>query len=98
MTTQSYPALSQFLGAYFHQDWPEEFPDPESAIAAFRRKEPPELVRTACSELDQAHCEAQQSADPSKLLAELGCYYDPQADGRSVPQWLAHVRTKLAAA
>ncbi len=95
MTTHTYPALSQFLGAYFHQDWPEEFTGPEAAIAAFRRKEPPEVVRAACSELEQAFRELQQSSDPSKLLSDLGCYYDPQSDGHTVSEWLAHVRAEL---
>lgn len=98
MITQTYPALSQFLGAYLHQDWPEEFSTPEAAVEAFHRREPADSVRAVCAELEQAIYEAQQSTDPSRLLSDLGCYYDPRADGRSVPEWLAHVRTELALA
>jgi hypothetical protein len=97
MITQNYPALSQFLGAYLHQDWPEEFSTPEAAVEAFRRREPADSVRAVCAELEQATRDAQQSADPSRLLSELGCYYNPQADGRSVSEWFTQVRKALSA-
>ncbi|MBX9582738.1 MAG: hypothetical protein K2X87_20730 [Gemmataceae bacterium] len=97
MITQTYPTLSQFLGAYLHQDWPEEFSTPEAAIEAFRRREPADSVRAIRAELEQVIHEAQQSSDPSRLLYDLGCYYDPRADGRSVSDWLAHVRKVLSA-
>jgi hypothetical protein len=96
MITQTYPALSQFLGAYLHQDWPEEFSTPEAAVEAFRRREPTDSVRAVCAELELAIREAQQAADPSRLLSDLGCYYNPQADGRSVPEWLTQVRKALS--
>ncbi|MBX9681315.1 MAG: hypothetical protein K2X38_21370 [Gemmataceae bacterium] len=97
MITQTYPALSQFLGADLHQDWPEEFSTPEAAVEEFRRREPADSVRALSAELEQAIREAQQSADPSRLLSNLGCYYKPQADGRSVSAWLAPVRKTLSA-
>ncbi len=98
MTTDTYPALSQFLGGYFHQDWPELFSDPSAVVVAFHRSEPTEFVQAVLGELDLLIEESQQSTDPSKLLYELGCYFDPRADGQSVPEWLASVRTELATA
>ena len=96
MITQTYPALSQFLGAYLHQDWPEEFSTPEAAIETFCRREPADVVRTVCAELDQVIRESQQSTNPSRLLFDLGCYYDPLADGRTVSDWFAQVRKVLS--
>jgi hypothetical protein len=96
MKTADYPALSQFLGAYFHQDWRDEYPDSSAAVAAYRHHEPSEDVRAACIELDRVIGDLRQSSDPLRELYDLGCYFNPRAEGRSVCEWLASVRAELA--
>jgi hypothetical protein len=36
MSAQHYPALWQFLGAYLHQDWREEYESPSAALRDFQ--------------------------------------------------------------
>jgi hypothetical protein len=92
---QDFPSLTQFLGAYFHQDWVDEFPSAEAAIAAFVSGAPTESVRSACDELRRAVLLTRQGKAPQRFLNELACYYDPTADGLTVPDWLEQVREKL---
>jgi hypothetical protein len=96
MKTQEFPTLVQFFGGYFHQDWVDEFSDPEAAIAAFVSGASTDAIRSACDELSRAVLLARQGAEgPQRFLHELGCYYDPAADGLAVPDWLEWVRKKL---
>ena len=96
MKTQDFPTLAQFFGGYFHQDWIDEFSNPEDAIDAYRNGEPVESIRLACEELERAMLLIQQGPeDPQRVLQELGCYYDPAADDLTVAAWLEQVRKKL---
>ena len=96
MKIQDFPTLVQFFGGYFHQDWLEEFSDPEAAVAAFFSGASTEAIRSACDELSQAVLLARQGTeDPQRFLYELGCYYDPAANGLAVSDWLEQVRKKL---
>jgi hypothetical protein len=50
-----YPDLDQFLGGYFHQDWPEEHPpgaDIPDVVEAFA-EENPDGVRDVVGDLDR---------------------------------------------
>jgi hypothetical protein len=96
MKIDEYPTLFQFLGGYFHQDWVVDYSAPEAVIAAFKKEASAESIRSACDELSQAVLLTRQGAeDPQRFLHELGCYYDPAADGLAVPDWLEQVRKKL---
>ena len=97
MMKNNFPALSQFLGGYFHQDFLHDYGDPNNAIATFVKEQPEELVRAACSELDQAIAIVENLQDPASFLwQELGCYYRPTSSGLPVVEWLRQVRAQLA--
>ena len=49
---QDFPALEQFLGGYFHQDFLLDHATTDDAVAAFAKEEPHKSVRAACDELD----------------------------------------------
>jgi hypothetical protein len=96
MNGNSYPALAQFLGGYFHQDFLLDYGNPDGAIAAFVTGEPPESIHAACNELEQVIPLIEWMDDPEKFLWRvLGCYYLPKADGLTVADWLKHVHKKL---
>ena len=96
MKTQDFPALTQFFGGYFHQDWVDEFSTPEDAIDAFRTGASTESICSVCEELDRTLLLVQRgSEDPQRVLQELGCYYDPAADGLAVTDWLEQLQKKL---
>ena len=95
MNPQHYPALTQLLGGYFHQDWVHEFSTSDNAIKAYLEREPPETVRQACKEMDQLIPLVETIGNPDEVLAELGCYYNVQSNGLIVAKWLEQVRSKL---
>lgn len=96
MNDNNYPALEQFLGGYFHQDFSLDYGNPDGAIAAFLNEASQESIRTTCSELEQVIPLIEGMDDPEKFLWQvLGCYYLPKADGLTVADWLKHVHKKL---
>ncbi len=96
MNRKDFPALEQFLGGYFHQDFLLDYGTPDNAIVAFVREESRESVRAVCDELDRLLLLLQQGGEHGdKFLQELGCYYNPAADGLTARGWLEQVRKKL---
>ncbi len=95
MMKNKYPALFQFFGCYFHQDWPVDYESWDPAIADFVKSEPPESIRAAQFELEQILNSGCSESEVLELLLQLGCYYDPTADGTNVFSWLQDVRRKL---
>lgn len=96
MNNSEYPALAQFLGAYFHQDFLEEFRNPDDAIAVFMAEVPKESIQAVCSELKEVIPLTERIDKPEEFLWHvLGCYYFPEADSLTVVDWLNHVRDKL---
>lgn len=93
---QQYGNLKHLLGAYLHQDWYDEFPTPDDAIAAFKSKEPLECVQGACRDLSDVIPHIEKMQDPDTFLWQvLLCYYSPKADGLTVADWLKHVHKKV---
>jgi hypothetical protein len=98
MTSNSYPALAQFLGAYFHQDFMLDYSSPDATIAAFIADEPAESIHAVCNELEQVIPVVDRMHDPEEFLWRvLGCYYVPKTDELTVSEWLKHVYGKLRA-
>ena len=84
------------LGGYLHQDWPEEHGTAEKAILTFVAENPNEIQKSIVQQLDEIVPIIRKSNEPEKLLVELGCYYLPSADGKSVVEWLQPVRQQLS--
>jgi hypothetical protein len=94
------PNLAQFLGAYFHEDWPEEHATPSDVVAAaiddWGAAGTLELVRRELKWLlEQPLYEA---AFDGFFFKELHVSYWTYADGLSPRVWLHQVLDKVAQA
>jgi hypothetical protein len=87
----SFEHLQQLFG-YFHQDWLLDYETPEAALRDFLEGSPDEM-RDVDAELDRLILQIQ--ASEVDLLLQLGCYYDPHADGRDVLEWLRSVQAAV---
>lgn len=86
---QEFPALENFLSAYFHQDWAAEHSSPDAVVSYFLDHESDAEIARVRDDL--ARLAAQNL--PELALAErfraLGSEYDPARDGGSHGDWLA---------
>lgn len=94
---QEYPHLAQFLGAYLHQDWPEESGSWEAATDLFVSGESADQVRRALRDLRELLDRMADEAALERALDAFGCDYDPTADGVTRRAWLERVGSRLAA-
>ena len=94
-TMSDYPALENFLAAYFHQDWAVEQPTPEAVVDYYRDSESPEQV--AATREDLARLLARDLDDDAlgALAHRLGSEYDPTRDGGTWRGWLQDVQARL---
>ena len=90
-----YPALENFLAAYFHQDWALEQSTPEAVVDYFRDSESPEQV--AATREDLARLLARDLDDDAlgATARRLGSEYDPTRDGGTWRGWLQDVQARL---
>jgi hypothetical protein len=107
-----YPALYQFFGCYFHEDWCEDVTAPEERLIGGQEPEPDVFKRAVrayaggCSreegakvlgELEQLLEQPLSDTDLALLLArDLGVCYWPGSDEAYRP-WLQEVRAALEA-
>jgi len=88
--------LSEFFGAYFHQDWMLDSDDPDTIIAGYLRTVSEQVrrrVAAAIREYAARYCDDKELEE--RLFSDLGCEYLPSADGQSARSWLAHVVGQL---
>jgi hypothetical protein len=91
-----FPHLTQFFSSYFHQDWPLEADTPSDVVNNYRSSEPPASVEAASQELSKLLEMPIAPADlEAFILDELGCYYDPQSENKTVREWLESVQKSL---
>jgi CdiI immunity protein len=94
-----YPALTQLLGGYYHQDWREDHATPEAALQAFVSDASSETVAAAANEIDRLLTAGYDPAALAQLLADgFDCNYLAETDGLSAAAWLAQVRDSLRTA
>ncbi len=95
---REYPALYQLFGGYFHQDWREEYADPDAAVHAFLEEAPPDAVIAAREELDDLLARG-LGEDSLRALLERGfdCNYVPDNQGERPSHWLESLRGGLRA-
>ncbi|MNT69531.1 hypothetical protein D3C72_2078570 [compost metagenome] len=96
MTDENFEALSQLLGCYFHQDWPDEFEDDAAGIQAIIDFEPKSQIEKAAHEIDFILSSNLSEEELRALLVNaVGCYYEPNSQGINYQQWLRIVRDKF---
>lgn len=94
-TMSDYPALENFLAAYFHQDWAMEHATPGAVVAYYRGAESPEQVAATRDELSRLLAQDLDEAALGTAARRLGSEYDPTRDGGSWRGWLEDVRAAL---
>lgn len=100
MSKRNDSQLHQFFGAYFHEDWMLESPDPDSIITAYTTDFPnrSKLEQLAALIDEFVAAEPDDEQLDRALFVELGCYYDPRTSGLSAGDWLQHVAGMFRAA
>lgn len=91
MSHTGYPALWQFLGAYLHQDWRDDYADTNEALSDFMTGEPavaPALV----SEINRLLATTESSGEIEAAILELGSFFVPSASGDDPREWLLRMR------
>jgi hypothetical protein len=92
-------SLGQLLGAYFHQDWLDEFENEHAAIDAIVQGEPAEQVAEAVQEIDKLLAGALPESELRKVMVDcVGCYFDPSSNREGYADWLKHLRQIFAQA
>ncbi|CAL9453108.1 contact-dependent growth inhibition system immunity protein [Streptomyces sp. enrichment culture] len=91
-----FPELAQFLGGWFSQDMPDEFPDHDAAVRDYAESTHPQLVSRLVGELNELLALHLDDAAYAVGLAELGMEVDPPAPF-TPSAWLALVADHLAA-
>lgn len=90
--------LRQFLGAYFHQDWPLEADDWPAVVAQYVRENGADHGRAVADALDSLARSTPDDAELERIVHhDLGCDYDPRPDlgGPTLRRWLSQVADAL---
>jgi hypothetical protein len=91
MLEQEYPALWQFLGAYLHQDWREEYESPSAALRDFVSGSPGQAVALP-AELERVLASTADDESLEKTLVSLGSFFVPSRAGQNPRDWLRRLR------
>jgi hypothetical protein len=91
-----YPALTQLLGGYFHQDWREDHASTDAAIEAFIRDASAPTIAAAAAEIDRLLSSGFDETALAQLLTDgFDCNYIAETDGLSTAAWLTQIRDSL---
>lgn len=83
-----YPALENFLAAYFHQDWQVEHDDAGAVVAYYLASEDDAAIADVRGELARLSAQGLDEAALGERLTALGSEYDPTRDGGTWQGWL----------
>jgi len=91
-----YPALENFLSAYFHQDWQSEHDTADAVVAYFVDSEDDEQLAEVRADLARLAAQDLDEIALANRLRALGSEYDPALDGRTWRDWFASLRERFA--
>jgi len=91
-----FPALENFLSAYFHQDWRSEHDTADAVVAYFVDSEDDEQLAEVRADLARLFAQDLDEIALANRLRALGSEYDPTLDGSSWRDWLASLRERFA--
>lgn len=91
------PALSQFLGAYLHQNYSEFYASPEAAIDAYVSEAEPDDRAHAAREIAELLTMVSSDEELDTATTALGLDLLPP-EGTSLRQWLELIRRRITAA
>src|SRR5690606_10259438 len=92
-----YPALQNFLSAYFHQDWAMEHDTPGAVAEYYRDSEKPERVAGTREALAQLLAAGSDEDALGARVRALVAEYDPTANGGTWRGWAEDVAARLEA-
>ncbi|HYW12859.1 MAG TPA: contact-dependent growth inhibition system immunity protein [Longimicrobium sp.] len=96
ISIESYPALAQFFGGYFHQDWDMEAANWEGVVRNFCAAAQPEQIAAVNTEIEALLAGAHDERELSEFVfLQLGCAYDPTVDGIALRNWIMDIRQHL---
>ncbi|TGN38854.1 contact-dependent growth inhibition system immunity protein [Marinobacter confluentis] len=84
--------LEQILGAYFHQDWEEEFSSEKSVIEYILENEPPQKIISAKEAIDELLNIDMSESEYKEKIFSMGSEYEYEVDGYTSKQWLKYLR------
>jgi hypothetical protein len=96
MSDQQYPALWQFLGAYLHQDWREEYESPSAALRDFVSGDPGFAVDLP-TEIEQVLSSPVDDATLEATLVNQGSFFVPSRAGQNPRDWLRRLKDETQA-
>ncbi|MEU8561806.1 contact-dependent growth inhibition system immunity protein [Streptomyces cyaneofuscatus] len=85
-----FPETGQFLGGWFSQDMPDEFPDLDAPVHDYTATTDPQLVARLTGELHELLALGLEEPEYALAMAELGMEVDPPHP-YSPSGWLAHL-------
>ncbi len=92
MTTEDFPNLFQFLGAYFHEDWMCEFAFADDVVRSFLADSDGSAVERVIMEIDTLLAmNMTENKIRDFLLKEIGCCYCYWHDWQDGNTWLKHI-------
>jgi hypothetical protein len=94
----SYPQLRQFLGAYFHQDWPLDSGRWEDVADEFVAESTRSSVLETAAELRSLLAESLSDEQIEAVLEGLGCNVNPAAFQLGPGQWLHELEARITRA
>lgn len=94
MMRDRYLALHQFLGGYFHQDWTLDYSSSEAVLHSFIDDSSPDERALIAAQLREVM--ALPDSQLADAVLDLGAYYDPTPDGRTMREWLQEMSNALA--
>lgn len=94
METTSTPALAHLVGAYFHQDWFDFYPDEDAAVDAFIA-ESDDLVAALPDEIAWVLATFRTAADLEAYLDSQHCDYIPPEGVDAYPAWLTQIADRV---
>lgn len=96
-SSMQFPALENFLSAYFHQDWAAEHGTPGAVADYFAAHESEDQVAQVRDELARLSAMALDETQLADLFRTLGSEYDPGVDGGTHAGWLAALKARFEA-
>jgi hypothetical protein len=92
----AFPHLHQFLGGYFHQDWPLDDRGWEMVVDDFIAESPQPDAAGSITELSSLLSNGFSDHELTVVLEGLGCSVDPSAFHLPAEDWLRAVLRRLA--
>jgi hypothetical protein len=90
--SRQYPALWQFLGAYLHQDWRDEYESTSDALRDFVSGNP-DLAIQLPHELQHVLTTTPDDV-LDELIGDLGSFFVPSRTGQSPRDWLRRLKAE----